>query len=193
MSKTIHVAQYMSHSDSNGPGSRCVLWVQGCDKRCPQCCNPSFQDFNGEYKEYEPDLLAFIIKKSMSQHDLRGLTLSGGEPLNPKHQEGIMALCKLLKNSKVDIMAFTGYEELPEWATKCLDMAIAGPYEADKAVKTGIVASSNQKIIRLTNKFNDVSDEELLHSPRKIELKIQGTEVQATGLIGIDEVKRMTS
>lgn len=175
------VAQYLSISRANGPGKRCVLWFQGCDKACPNCCNPSFQEF----KEANVDVhtLAAKIRKDIWDLDLRGMTLSGGEPLHPNNKDGLILLLDLLRKTPKDIFVFTGYETVPDWSEPYIDMAIAGPYIQSLDNPKGLVASSNQKICRFSNRFDDVLDDDLINGERIIEvLNVCGKTV-VSGLI----------
>lgn len=64
---------------ANGIGFRVTLWVQGCSHRCPGCHNSGTWDFNGgkEFDEEEKKKLFDVLSKPY----IKGLTLSGGDPL----------------------------------------------------------------------------------------------------------------
>ena len=36
------VADIVAETVVEGPGKRLAIWVQGCEIRCPGCCNPRF-------------------------------------------------------------------------------------------------------------------------------------------------------
>lgn len=63
-------------SVSNGPGQRAVVWVQGCRLQCPGCFNQGSHDSSAG-RDVDPIRLA----NSINDLPVRGVTLSGGEPL----------------------------------------------------------------------------------------------------------------
>ena len=38
----LNLASFVACTESEGPGRRAALWVQGCSKRCPGCCNAAY-------------------------------------------------------------------------------------------------------------------------------------------------------
>ena len=40
----INLASIRLCTESEGPGKRTAVWVQGCQRRCPGCCNPHMQE-----------------------------------------------------------------------------------------------------------------------------------------------------
>ena len=71
----IHVAGLIGDSIVDGPGLRAVVFVQGCDKRCPGCHNPEAQSFEGG-TAYTPEE---IFEKIRQNPLCRGVTFSGGK------------------------------------------------------------------------------------------------------------------
>jgi anaerobic ribonucleoside-triphosphate reductase activating protein len=188
----LYMAQYLPCSKANGPGKRSVVWVQGCDKRCINCCNEQFQEFY-KINPINIDELSNNIIKDYSKYSLRGITFSGGEPLHKLHKQAIQKLIKTLKDKiNIDIMAFSGYsdEEIPDWSSDYFDMIISGPYIEKLNSKKGIISSSNQKIIRYNNKFDDISDNELINNERIIEINLdKDNNIIVSGLISVDNLK----
>ena len=48
----LNLASIRMCTESEGPGRRLAIWVQGCKKRCPGCCNPDMQEikkYNSRY------------------------------------------------------------------------------------------------------------------------------------------------
>jgi len=182
----VSLAQYLPYSFANGPGKRCVLWFQGCDKRCLNCCNPSFQ----EIKQPNIDLQTIqnqIIKDFNDSH-LRGITFSGGEPLLNTNKESIQRLSEHIKKyTDMDIMVFTGYESIPQWANDYIDLAIAGPYIDDLKHTKGLIASTNQKIVRFNHKFNDITDDDIINGERIVEAYYKDGWFIISGLIDSKE------
>ena len=102
----------------NGIGFRTVLWVSGCEHHCVGCQNPESWDFcNGQiFTEETFETLINLLEPDY----IRGITLSGGDPLNPKNvivdsntnkftiYNLILELRKRFRNNK-DIWVYTGY------------------------------------------------------------------------------------
>ncbi len=65
----------------DGPGTRFVVFVQGCPMRCAYCHNPDTWDFNGGTL-MEPSYIIQQYEKNMAFYaNGGGLTVTGGEPL----------------------------------------------------------------------------------------------------------------
>ena len=78
--KQLRVAGIVNDSITDGPGIRFALFVQGCPHGCPGCHNPQTHDIRGGHIAQTDDVIAHL-----GQHPLvRGLPLSGGEPLLQK-------------------------------------------------------------------------------------------------------------
>lgn len=191
--EVLNVAAKMDSSFANGPGDRAVLWVQGCPLKCEGCCNPNFQDFSKIASPMTTDEVADWIV-SVITPGIRGLSLSGGEPLHERHLSLLRESIALAKRRiSFDVLAFTGMtEDVIE--TLCLDgidLLIAGPYITSLHHHSGLVSSTNQKVIRLTDAFSDISEEWFWQSERAMEAELDGDEIHFTGLFHPDEVKRM--
>ena len=77
---------------ANGPGVRTSLFVSGCRHHCKGCFNPETWNFNygSLFTQNEIDQ----IIKSTEPSFVEGLTLLGGEPLEPENQEALIELLK---------------------------------------------------------------------------------------------------
>ena len=64
----------------DAPGTRFVVFMQGCPMRCKYCHNPDTWDFGGG-KEYSAEEVAHNILRYKSYLSNGGVTVSGGEPL----------------------------------------------------------------------------------------------------------------
>ena len=80
---------------SNGPGVRVSIFFQGCHFHCPGCFNPETWDFDGG-KEFNDEVINHILDLCNNEV-ISGLSILGGEPLNPKNIEGSTKLAKLFK------------------------------------------------------------------------------------------------
>lgn len=82
-----------SEDISNGPGIRVSIWVQGCNRHCPECFNPETWDFNGG------KLFNDKIKKQFldlaNKDKIVGFSILGGEPL--QQGDDMLDLVKSMK------------------------------------------------------------------------------------------------
>jgi anaerobic ribonucleoside-triphosphate reductase activating protein len=150
----IKIHAILSNSQVNGPGSRTVIWTQGCSKGCKGCFNPETWPEKGI--DYNIDDFYYMIKSQIESGD-NGITFTGGDPL--EQPEALYHLLKkindeLLDNLPFGIILFTGYtlSEIinldNDYALKCLDLIdllIDGRFEQDHKIIDKLAGSSNQK------------------------------------------------
>ena len=75
---------------ANGEGIRVSLFVSGCRNRCKGCFQPETWDFN--YGEKFTDEVKEEIFKTFENPVVRGLTVLGGEPMEPENQRELLPL-----------------------------------------------------------------------------------------------------
>lgn len=80
MSTKGRVHSFQSMGAVDGPGLRCVVFMQGCPLRCVYCHNPDTHSFDGG-DEYTPEEMLQKILRFKSYIKNGGVTVSGGEPL----------------------------------------------------------------------------------------------------------------
>lgn len=73
---TLRVASMDSHCQSLGPGTRVVVWLQGCCFRCPGCIAPEMLAFRGGV----PTPVEALAEQIIMLNGIDGVTFSGGEP-----------------------------------------------------------------------------------------------------------------
>ncbi len=99
---------------ANGEGIRTSLFVSGCRNRCPGCFQPETWAFDYG-KPFGSEAKAEIFE-SMSVGSVRGLTVLGGEPMEPENQRALLPFLREFKERFPDktVWLFTGnlYEEL---------------------------------------------------------------------------------
>ena len=137
---------------SNGPGVRVSIFFQGCHFHCPGCFNQETWDFNGG-KEFNDEVINHIL--DLSKNDvISGLSILGGEPLNPKNIEGSTKLAKVFKEKypSKTIWLWSGY--LFDEYTKdkeivnYLDVIVDGQFKIDlSSPLLHYKGSSNQRVI----------------------------------------------
>ncbi len=158
---------------ANGEGVRVTLFVSGCTHHCKNCFNPETWNFcygKPFTKEVEDEVI-----KLLEPDYIQGLTLLGGEPMEPQNQEALLPLVKRVREvygNKKNIWCYTGYvldrDLLGESRAKCehtrellenLDVLVDGPFIEDlKNLTLKFRGSSNQRIINVpeTLKTNDI-------------------------------------
>lgn len=107
MCNKIKIAGVVEESIVDGPGIRFVIFTQGCPHKCVGCHNPQTHDFNmGRYENIDK-----LAQKIDENPLLSGITLSGGEPLQPLE---LVQLIEKIKNKNLNVITYTGYtyEEL---------------------------------------------------------------------------------
>jgi anaerobic ribonucleoside-triphosphate reductase activating protein len=146
---------------ANGSGVRVSLFVSGCTHHCKGCFNPETWNFGyGKpfTKETEEELL-----KALSQSYINGLSLLGGEPMEPDNQRVLLPFVKRFKElfPQKDIWCYTGYdyekELLCDSRARCectdellsyIDVLVDREFiEELKDISLQFRGSSNQRII----------------------------------------------
>ncbi len=154
----LRIHSLLPQSRANGPGTRFVIWVQGCSFHCPGCFNPATWDIEAGYLITANSLFEQILAE---QDNIEGISISGGEPL-----QQIIPLLNLMEKVKqetaLSILLFTGYswDEIlafteAERLITCLDVLIAGRYNENLPCTKGLIASTNQTLHLLTDRYNE--------------------------------------
>jgi len=140
-------------SRANGPGSRFVVWLQGCTLGCAGCFNPGTHDASGGRERDTDDVLA-----ELAAARVEGLSLSGGEPF--QQPAAALALLEGARRLGLSTLAFSGYtidelRALPDGANILanLDVLIDGRYVSTERLATGLRGSANQRIQLLTARY----------------------------------------
>ena len=145
---------------ANGDGVRTSLFVSGCTHHCTGCFQPETWAFS--YGEPFTREVEDAIIESMRPRHIAGLTVLGGEPMEPENQEALapfLARCKQELPEKT-IWLYTGdvWEDLvlggarctldtPE-IMECIDVMVDGLFvEELKDITLRFKGSSNQRII----------------------------------------------
>lgn len=151
--KYIRLAGIAYESLVNGPGIRRVLFAQGCRHNCKGCFNTDTHNFNGgQLKEMDE-----IIKDITENKLLRGVTFSGGDPL--EQGEEFAYLASKLKKIGMNIWCYTGYtfeyilenvNMKPGWQLliKNIDVLVDGKFQEENMdARLNYRGSSNQRLI----------------------------------------------
>ncbi|MCI6173018.1 MAG: anaerobic ribonucleoside-triphosphate reductase activating protein [Clostridiales bacterium] len=105
----MHYGMIKEYDIANGEGIRITLFVSGCTNHCKGCFQPATWDFSYG-KEYTPEVEEHILRW-LDQPLTDGLTLLGGEPMEPENQQVLAGLARRLKKEHPDktIWCFTGF------------------------------------------------------------------------------------
>ena len=146
---------------ANGEGVRVSVFVSGCNHHCKGCFNECAWDFNygNKFTEKQEE----EVLKDLDHDYISGLTLLGGEPLEPANQEGLLPLVKKAKEKFPDkkIWCYTGFDlekdvvgkmakqsDTTKELLKYIDVMVDGKFEEDKKdLKLKFRGSSNQRIL----------------------------------------------
>ncbi|BDR65860.1 anaerobic ribonucleoside-triphosphate reductase-activating protein [Clostridium tetani] len=150
----LQVAGFLDNSLANGKGLRSVLFLSGCNHKCKGCHNLIMQDF--KYGDrVKIDEIIDRVKENIPI--IRGVTFSGGEPL--EQAENLARLASMIKKENLNIWCYTGYEfeyildnmnKINGWKNliENIDILVDGTFQKDKnKPKLKYKGSSNQRII----------------------------------------------
>lgn len=93
----------------DGTGIRVSIYVSGCHFHCKGCHNPETWEFNYGQK-YTEETEKYILEL-LNRDYIAGLSLLGGEPLEPANQQVLANLVKKVKQTYPNktIWCYTGY------------------------------------------------------------------------------------
>ena len=141
-------------SRANGPGTRFVVWMQGCTLGCPGCFNPTTHDASAGRSMPIAELAT-----QLAASGAEGLSLSGGEPL--QQPAAAVALLDAARALGMSTLAFSGYsiEEIRALpggldVLARLDVLIDGRYVSTERLAAGLRGSANQRIQLLTHRYS---------------------------------------
>lgn len=171
------IAGVVDDSVVDGPGVRYVVFAQGCPHHCPGCHNPDTHSFSAG-KLVSVDALL----EDLTQHKyIKGVTLSGGEPL--AQPEAAAEFARKLKALGYHVIIFTGFYydeiladpkrlEVIKWA----DVLVEGRFDCSKkSLALKFRGSTNQRII-------DVQESLKIREAKKA----KAAETEGAGHLGAD-------
>jgi anaerobic ribonucleoside-triphosphate reductase activating protein len=150
----------------NGEGLRTVIWVAGCDRKCPGCFSPYTHDPNGGVPFDENAKEALFLDSN--ENWCSGITFCGGDPLYCGNRETVISVAREYKERfpNKTIWLYTGYcwSEILEDHTmtdiiKYADVICDGPFvESLKDASLKWVGSSNQHVIDVKQRLKQISE-----------------------------------
>ena len=148
---------------ANGEGVRISLFVSGCTRRCKDCFNAVAWDFS--YGKPFDEFVRESIYEGLKAEYIAGLSLLGGEPLEPENQRALLPFVKEVKKRfpEKSIWCYTGNvfdpatgllkeqdknTEVTEELISLFDVLVDGEFiEAQKNIRLKFRGSSNQRIL----------------------------------------------
>ena len=158
----MNYAEIKNFDIANGLGVRVSLFVSGCTHHCKNCFNSIAWDFNYG-KEFTKEVEDSIIAK-LNNPNISGLTLLGGEPMEPVNQDGLIDFLRRVKKEvpNKNIWCYTGYTletdllqgkahtPITEEILSYIDVLVDGKFiEELKSLMLKFRGSSNQRLIDL--------------------------------------------
>lgn len=148
----------------NGDGLRTVIWIAGCDRKCPGCFSPYTHDFQAGV-EFDDAAKAELVK-DLSEDWCAGITWLGGEPLHPVNFPEVLALAKEIHErypNKTQWL-YTGYtyneiinNTIMSEILNYIDVLCDGPFIQElKDPNLKWVGSSNQNVINIQQRISQV-------------------------------------
>ena len=157
----MHYADIKKVDIANGEGVRVSVFVSGCRHHCKGCFNQIAWDFKYG-KEFNDQTIDEIIK-DMDHDYIEGLSLLGGEPLEPENQEELAKLVERVKEKypNKNIWCYTGFDfekdvmgkmckesQMAQKLVSNLDVIVDGKFDETQMDKTlRFRGSRNQRII----------------------------------------------
>lgn len=143
---------------ANGPGVRVSLFVSGCTHHCKNCFNAEAWDF--DYGEPFTEETQEHILKLLRPDYIVGITLLGGEPLEPQNQAGLLPFIRRVCETYPDksVWCFTGYD-----------------FEKDVLARMMPESEVTRELIPL---FDVIVDGEFIEEKKNLSLKFRGSENQ---------------
>ena len=157
----MNYAELKKNDIANGPGVRVSLFVSGCLHHCEDCFNEIAWDFSYG-RPFTEETIEKVIEY-MKPSYVKGVTILGGEPMEPQNQPGVLSLLKKVREvyPEKSIWLFSGYdfekdilghmlETIPETKEilSCLEVLVDGEFvEELKNLSLRFKGSSNQRTI----------------------------------------------
>ena len=146
---------------ADGEGVRVTLFCSGCTNHCKGCFQPETWNFHYG-KEYTKETEDHLIDL-LTNPNIQGLTLLGGDPFEPDNQRAILPLLKRMHQElpEKDVWAYTGFiydidlieggrrhVEVTDEFLSNIDVLVDGPFVLEKKdITLYFKGSSNQRLI----------------------------------------------
>lgn len=157
----MNYADIKQYDVANGVGVRVSLFVSGCTHHCKDCFNKEAWDFHygNPFTDKEIERIIEYLKPTY----VAGLSLLGGEPMEPSNQEALLPLLREVHKQypEKNIWCYSGYlfdrdivgDMCEKSATtrellSYIDIMVDGEFiQERKNLKVNFRGSDNQRII----------------------------------------------
>ena len=183
----LYIYERVSSTKALGPGERYTIWLQGCAHNCKGCIAPETHELErgGYYISVEE-----LIDEIRRNKNLRGVTISGGEPF--LQAKKLKRLLLEIEKLELDIICYSGYklEELEknivEGSKELLqhiDILVDGKYIEELNTGEYLRGSSNQNIHHLKNTYKSQEEKMNNYKNRGIEISFKSeNDIFITGI-----------
>lgn len=162
----MNYAEIKNFDIANGEGVRTTLFVSGCRRGCKNCFNEAAWNFAAG-KPFTREVEDKIIEGLRPVY-IDGLTLLGGEPMEPENQAGLVDFLERVRKefprdapASKTIWCFTGdtletelleggrhHTDVTDRLLDCIDVLVDGPFVQDLYdITLRFRGSSNQRLI----------------------------------------------
>ena len=148
----------------NGDGLRTVIWIAGCDRKCPGCFSQYTHDFQAGMEFDDAAKAEFV--KDLSEDWCAGITWLGGEPLHPVNFPEVLTLAKEIRERYPDKTqwVYTGYtyneiinNTIMSEILNYIDVLCDGPFIQElRDPNLKWVGSSNRNVINIQQRISQV-------------------------------------
>lgn len=184
----LRIHGFVPYSGANGPGTRAVVWVQGCTLGCAGCFNPETHPRGGD----EVTVSELYHRIAGLGAGIEGVTVSGGEPLQQRASV-LSLLTRIRAETPLSTVVFTGYRwdevaRMPDLAALrgCVDVLLAGRYEPGLRTGNGLRGSPHKTVHLFSDRYtvddlDRVPDGEVMIRPGG-EIVVTGVDPPALGI-----------
>ena len=156
---------------ANGIGCRTVLFVSGCRHHCKNCFNASTWSFQSG-KPFDQSIINKILD-SLQPSYIDGLSILGGEPMEPENQPDIFNLIQQVKDTYPEktIWLYSGYTWEEIMGQTCSRTDLQNP-DTNKSL------SHTPLSMNILQHIDILVDGEYQEEKRNIRLEFRGSENQ---------------
>ena len=157
-----HVHSFESFGLVDGPGVRCVIFLQGCPMRCQYCHNPETWACSGGEEYTAKAMFDKVYRYHTYWRNNGGLTISGGEPL--MQMDFVTEVFRLAKEKGIHTTLDTGgvlFSDNPEWLERfdrlieVTDLVMLDLKEIDSEKHRVLTGHGNENILAMARYLSD--------------------------------------